>query len=90
MSDITIESNPSQQTLTDLGVHNWSIWEKEASSFPWFYDTEEVCYLLEGDVTVTANGQTYRFGKGDLVTFPQGLSCEWKIHKAVKKHYLFR
>jgi uncharacterized cupin superfamily protein len=25
--------------------------------------------------------------KGDLVTFPEGMSCTWKIRKDVKKHY---
>jgi len=29
------------------------------------------------------------FGKGDLVTFPRGLSCTWDIRNPVKKHYNF-
>jgi uncharacterized cupin superfamily protein len=46
--------------------------------------------LLEGEVTVTpAGGEPVRFGKGDLVTFPAGMSCTWKVHKAVRKHYKF-
>jgi uncharacterized cupin superfamily protein len=28
-------------------------------------------------------------GQGDLVTFPQGMSCTWKIRKDVRKHYRF-
>jgi uncharacterized cupin superfamily protein len=28
-------------------------------------------------------------GKGDLVTFPKGMSCVWEIHGDVKKHYRF-
>jgi uncharacterized cupin superfamily protein len=28
-------------------------------------------------------------GKGDLVKFPVGLECTWKILKDVKKHYQF-
>jgi uncharacterized protein len=29
------------------------------------------------------------FGAGDLVTFPKGMSCVWKIASAVRKHYRF-
>ncbi len=90
MADVTIVNNPSEAMLNELGVNSWPIWEKEASQFPWTYDAEEVCYLLEGEVEVSANGETYQFGAGDLVTFANGLSCEWNIKQAVKKHYTFR
>lgn len=91
MSDVTIVSNPSEEMLNDLGAMDWPIWEKEVSEFPWSYDAEEVCFLLEDDVEVTSGaGETYHFKAGDLVTFSNGLSCRWKINKAVKKHYIFR
>jgi len=90
MSKIKIVKNPNQATLDDLGIDRWPIWTKEESEFPWSYGETETCYLLEGDVEVTAqDGTKVRFGKGDLVTFPQGLSCRWKIRQAVKKHYNF-
>jgi len=28
--------------------------------------------------------------KGDYVVFPRGLSCRWKVTKAVEKYYEFR
>ena len=90
MNTIRIEHNPTNRKIDDLGSQNWPIWEKEESEFPWHYDERETCYLLEGDVTVTpVGGEPVRFGKGDLVTFPQGMSCTWKIYKAVRKHYQF-
>ena len=90
MNTIQIDHNPGNEKLDELGVKSWPIWEKEESEFPWHYDETETCYLLEGDVTVTPDGgQPVRFGAGDLVTFPQGMSCTWKIHKAVRKHYRF-
>ncbi|MDQ6989622.1 MAG: cupin domain-containing protein [Mariprofundaceae bacterium] len=89
MSQIIIEQ-PSAEKLESLGVSTWSIWEKEVSSFPWTYDTAEVCYVLEGDVIVTPDGgKSVCFGKGDLVTLPAGMSCFWEILSAVKKHYVF-
>lgn len=77
--------------LKKIGVFNWPIWEKEASRFPWSYDSIEECYFLEGDVTVeTKDGKRVSFSKGDFVTFPKGLSCTWIIKKPVRKHYNFR
>jgi uncharacterized cupin superfamily protein len=88
--EIIVEHQPSQEHLEALGVTGWSIWTKEASEFPWTYDEMETCYFLEGDVWVTpVGGQAVQMGKGDLVTFPAGMSCSWKILKDVKKHYRF-
>jgi uncharacterized protein len=87
---IEIEHAPNRTHLDKLEVASWPIWEKEVSEFPWHYDEQEICYLLEGDVIVTpAGGEPVRFGKGDLVTFPVGLSCTWKVLKPVRKHYRF-
>ena len=47
-------------------------------------------YLLEGDVVVTPEGgDPVHVAKGDLVTFPSGMSCTWEIRQAVRKHYTF-
>ncbi|MBC7188042.1 MAG: cupin domain-containing protein [Calditrichaeota bacterium] len=90
MSKISVTHNPPPETLEKLGVKEWPIWTKEASEFPWFYDEQETCYFLEGEVTVTPEGEEpVKIGKGDLVVFPQGMSCTWKIHKDVRKHYRF-
>jgi uncharacterized cupin superfamily protein len=88
--EIKIERQPNQERLNQLGVSKWGIWQKEASTFPWTYDAQETCYFLEGDVIVTpAGGQPVHMGKGDLVTFPAGMSCTWEISQDVKKHYTF-
>jgi uncharacterized cupin superfamily protein len=89
-TEIKIERQASQEMLDKLGVFQWPIWTKEASEFPWTYDESETCYLLEGDVIVTPEeGEAVHFGKGDLVTFPAGMSCTWKIIADVRKHYQF-
>ena len=79
----------TQKELENKGVFNWSIWEKEVSVFEWFYESQEQCYFLEGEVEVETQKGSFKFGKGDFVTFEKGLSCKWKITKAVKKHYFF-
>lgn len=88
MSDIIIDRNPSAEKMAELGVETWPIWTKEVSSFPWTYAGEETCLFLEGDVVVTPDGgEPVQMGKGDLVTFPDGMSCHWEIRSAVRKHY---
>lgn len=90
MSGITVEHNPAPAKLEVMGVFDWPVWEKEVSTFPWTYDANETCYLLEGDVTVTPDGgEPVHFQRGDLVKFPKGMSCTWEIHEAVRKHYEF-
>jgi uncharacterized cupin superfamily protein len=43
---------------------------------------------LEGKVRVEPkDGQPVEFGPGDLVTFPEGMDCVWKISELVRKHY---
>ncbi len=90
MAEIKIEHEPKESHLKSMGVQNWPIWTKEASEFPWTYEETETCYFLEGEVEVTPQGGTpVRMGKGDLVTFPAGMSCTWKVRKDVRKHYRF-
>ena len=86
---ITIQSQPSETELQEMGVKSWPIWTKEVSEFPWTYGESETCYLLAGHVTVTTARETVTFGADDLVTFPAGLSCTWKITEPVRKHYHF-
>lgn len=90
MSQIVIEKKPDPEKLQAMGIFDWPIWEKEVSTFPWTYDSQETCYLLEGSVTVTPDeGEVVEFGAGDMVIFPAGMSCTWQIHSTVKKHYSF-
>ena len=90
MSRITVEHNPDASRLNELGVNSWPTWSKEVSKFPWSYGEQEIAYVLEGEVVVTPNGgEPVSFGKGDLVTFPSGMSCTWEVKKALRKHYRF-
>lgn len=87
---IEVIHNPDQATIESYGCESWPIWEKEVSQFPWSYDAKEVCLILEGAVTVTPDGgEPVLIQAGDLVTFPQGMSCEWNITQPIRKHYTF-
>ncbi len=90
MTGIELERNPAREKLEEMGVFSWPVWEKEVSRFPWTYDTDEICYILEGEVTVTPDGgEPVTIRAGDLVRFPAGMSCTWDITKPIRKHYDF-
>jgi len=90
MTGIELERNPAREKLEEMGVFSWPVWEKEASRFPWTYDTDEICYILKGEVTVTPDGgEPVTIRAGDLVRFPAGMSCTWDITKPIRKHYDF-
>lgn len=85
---ILLERNPSPAKLDVIGVYDWPIWRKEASTFTWTYDRQERCYILRGRFTVTPDGgKPQEFKRGDFITFPKGMSCTWAISEDVEKHY---
>eukprot|EP00244_Chara_vulgaris_P004742 TRINITY_DN1952_c0_g1_i6.p1 TRINITY_DN1952_c0_g1~~TRINITY_DN1952_c0_g1_i6.p1 ORF type:complete len:266 (-),score=28.26 TRINITY_DN1952_c0_g1_i6:148-828(-) len=88
---IRVERNPSEERLKELGVRQWPKWGCPPSKFPWTYDAKETCYLLQGKVYVTPEGEqdSVAIGAGDLVVFPKGMSCTWDVQVAVDKHYNF-
>jgi uncharacterized cupin superfamily protein len=88
MTDIQVHK-PTEEELVELGVRSWSIWTCEPSTFDWHYDDKEICYLLEGQVTVKTDNGEVSFGAGDMVVFPEGLSCVWQVSEGVRKHYKF-
>ena len=90
MSSIIVEHNPGAERLEKLGVSGWATWSKEISVFPWTFGDQETAYILEGEVVVTPQGgEPVKFGKGDLVIFPAGMSCTWEVKQLLHKHYKF-
>ncbi len=90
MSKTITVQQPSKTDLGTQGILDWSLWSHPEAKFPWSYEDEESCYLLEGKVTVTPKGgKPVTIVKGDLVTLPKGLKCDWEIHEPLKTHYKF-
>lgn len=87
---VVVERNPDEEKLDEMGVRGWPTWSAEVSEFPWSYDMTETCYVLEGRVVVTPDGgEPVEIQPGDLVTFPVGMSCTWKVVEPIRKHYNF-
>ncbi len=87
---IHVTSPCPESSIIELNIRDWPTWTCEPSTFPWTYDEQETCLLLEGQVTVTPDGgNPVQFAAGDLVVFPAGMSCVWQVHQSVRKHYRF-
>jgi hypothetical protein len=39
-------------------------------------------------VVTPEEGEPVTVGEGDLVTFPEGMECTWKVREPVRKHWL--
>mgnify|MGYP003386227996 FL=1 len=89
MKEITVDSNPSEALLKEMGVASWPTWEKEVSIFPWDFVTTETAFILEGECVMTPEdgSASTTFKAGDLVVFPLGYKGTWEVKKALKKHY---
>mmetsp|Transcript_7850 Transcript_7850/g.23708 ORF Transcript_7850/g.23708 Transcript_7850/m.23708 type:complete len:124 (+) Transcript_7850:174-545(+) len=88
---IEVIRQADEDTIKKIGCRSWPTWGCDASKFPWTYSENERCLLLKGDVTVTPDdgGEAVSFKAGDIVTFPEGMSCTWDVKEAVHKHYQF-
>jgi len=85
---------PSEDELREMGVFSWPTWDSPVRTFDWYYSDTETCYFLEGKVrvhvpSISSPEEVVEIGKGDLVTFPKGLSCTWEVLEPVRKHYTF-
>ena len=79
----------TESDIAKKEIKAWPIWTCDISEFDWEYSDRESCLLLEGEVEVSGDFETVKFGAGDYVVFPQGLKCQWKVIKPVRKHYSF-
>ena len=90
MSTITIEHNVTPAKLDVLYVDDWPLWTKGVSEFDWEYDRQETCYVIEGSAIITPeNEEPVTIKTGDMVVFPKGMKCVWKILEPIEKHYKF-
>ena len=88
MSNVIIEILTEKQ-IAERNIKSWPVWTKEVSTFDWYYDGDEQCLIIEGDIEVETQEGKYVIKAGDFVTFKKGLKCKWNVKKAVRKHYFF-
>ncbi len=88
MANVIIEKLGKEE-IEKRGISKWPIWTKEVSRFDWFYDSEEHCQIIEGEIVIESEEGNFYINPGDYVVFKKGLKCIWDIKKPVRKHYNF-
>ncbi|XP_047329383.1 uncharacterized protein LOC124932748 [Impatiens glandulifera] len=90
---VKIERNPSEATLSELGVSSWPKYSSEPKKMPWSFKRKEKMYILEGKVRVSVDdglddgSSCFEIGAGNLIEFPKGMSITWHMIEPLKKHY---
>lgn len=57
------------------------------STFEWNFGSDEVVYLIEGEVQVTYLGKQFTIQPGETSLFLQGTSAVWHVPKGLLKSY---
>jgi uncharacterized cupin superfamily protein len=66
------------------------VWECTPGVFEWRYDDDETIYVMAGEAFLVRDGAERRFGTGDMVFFPAGSRCIWRVTKTVRKFAILR
>ncbi|MBN2615434.1 MAG: cupin domain-containing protein [Bacteroidales bacterium] len=88
MQEVIVERY-DRERAEQKGIFEWPIWARKVSRFPWTYDSDEECWIIEGTVEIETSNEKYLIQAGDFVTFKNGLSCTWNILADIRKHYNF-
>jgi len=59
----------TQNEIEKRKIKSWPLWEKEVSRFDWFYDSDEECYILDGEAVVKTGEEDYTMKAGGFVSF---------------------
>ena len=67
------------------------IWDCTEGRFNWHYNKDETLVVLEGEAFLTIDdGKERRIGPGDVVFFPAGCSCQWRVTSYIRKVAVLR
>jgi uncharacterized cupin superfamily protein len=62
------------------------LWHCTAGKFTWRYNVDETIHILDGGVTINAEGQPERrLGPGDTLHFARGAVATWTVDSHVRK-----
>ena len=88
--DWVIEGDPTTLAAeiahTDDGSTKTYVWSTTKSRFHWFYESDEIVTVLDGEVFVDdgINGER-RLGPGDVAFFPTGAKTTWRVPDHLRK-----
>jgi hypothetical protein len=68
------------------GLISTHLWDCSAGRFRWFFWTDEIVHILEGEVHIDDEaGQAFVLRTGDVAHFAQGTTAVWDVPDYVRK-----
>ena len=64
------------------------LWKHGCATFDYVFPGDETFQVLEGEVSISIDGQTVNLGLGDIVSFAKGQSSTWTIKSPLKKFFV--
>jgi len=87
----TPEARGAKLTTSNDRTSNVVVWECSPGSFKWDYCQDETAVIMSGEAFITTEGGAERqLRPGDLVFFPAGSSCTWRITAQIRKAAVLR
>ncbi|MDV8004851.1 MAG: cupin domain-containing protein [Rhodococcus sp. (in: high G+C Gram-positive bacteria)] len=77
----------AQWSASKDGTTTTHVWDCTKGRFRWYFHADEIVHIIEGSVTVQADGIAKRtLGVGDAALFRAGSWSEWEVEEYVRKH----
>jgi hypothetical protein len=85
------EARGTKLTTSSDGTSSVVVWECTPGSFKWDYCQDETAVIISGEAFITVEGGSERqLRPGDLVFFPAGSTCTWRITAQIRKSAVLR
>ncbi|MGO4885767.1 MAG: cupin domain-containing protein [Bryobacteraceae bacterium] len=81
---------PVSRTKSVARSYDWTenivVWDCTAGRFEWHYCQDETAVVISGEAFIlNKEGEERRLGPGDVVFFPAGTSCTWRVPERIRK-----
>ena len=77
----------AQWSASKDGTTTTHVWDCTKGRFRWYFHADEIVHIIEGSVTVQADGIAERtLSVGDAALFRAGSWSEWEVEEYVRKH----
>ena len=84
------EINLIRETLSNSDASlTVALWRSEPQTFPYFFETDETLFLIEGRLDIGyPDGTTVTLHAGDSISFAKGHDTIWTVHTPSKKLFI--
>lgn len=75
-------------TLRESPRLGCGIMEMEKTTFDWTLNYDEIDYVIEGSLTIIANGKSVTAGPGEIILIPKGSKIQFSVLQSARFLYV--